>query len=185
MPGAAVATIVANGREVLVYEPQTPSSWRRLVALARTADIGVVVPAQAQPTVERVIAAGVCALFPAPPTVSELTIAARAIETRGAYVHPDFAPTLLRIARWALRPESVLDALTVREREVLQLLAGGHTNRAIAGQLFVSEHTVRNHLARIYRKLDVTTRTEAVAMTSGAFRDVSSGGDDERRPSSD
>ena len=58
--------------------------------------------------------------------------------------------------------ETALAGLSTREVEVLQLLAAGLTNREIADRLFLSEHTVRAHLRRIYPKLDVTTRTEAV-----------------------
>ena len=58
--------------------------------------------------------------------------------------------------------ETALAGLSTREVEVLQLLAAGMTNREIADRLFLSEHTIRAHLRRIYPKLDVTTRTEAV-----------------------
>lgn len=51
-----------------------------------------------------------------------------------------------------------------RELEVLQLLAAGQRNRAIAGKLHVSENTVKFHLRNIYRKLGATSRTEAIAL---------------------
>jgi predicted ATPase/DNA-binding CsgD family transcriptional regulator len=54
--------------------------------------------------------------------------------------------------------------LTPREREVLQLLAEGNSNAAIAEHLFISQRTVTTHLSRLYAKLEVTTRTEAVAL---------------------
>lgn len=53
------------------------------------------------------------------------------------------------------------DALTPRERDVLQLLAQGLTNLEIGRQLHVSERTVRTHLYTIYSKLGVGTRVEA------------------------
>jgi DNA-binding CsgD family transcriptional regulator len=53
--------------------------------------------------------------------------------------------------------------LTAREREVLARLAAGKTNRQIAAELFISEHTVARHLSNIFNKIDVTTRTAAVA----------------------
>ena len=62
----------------------------------------------------------------------------------------------------AVRAETAPAGLSAREVEVLQLLAAGMTNREIAERLFLSEHTIRAHLRRIYPKLDVTTRTEAV-----------------------
>jgi DNA-binding NarL/FixJ family response regulator len=56
------------------------------------------------------------------------------------------------------RPEF---SLTHRERDILGLLAEGRSNRDIAGALFLSEKTVKAHLAAIFRKLGVTNRTQA------------------------
>ena len=58
-------------------------------------------------------------------------------------------------------------ALTDRELSILQLVAGGKSSREIAGEIFLSEETVKNHLTQIFRKLGVSDRTEAVA---AAFR---------------
>lgn len=55
-----------------------------------------------------------------------------------------------------------LDALTPREGEVLHLLASGLSNKEIAWHLKISEHTVKSHVASIFAKLEVSTRTEAV-----------------------
>jgi two-component system, NarL family, response regulator DevR len=51
--------------------------------------------------------------------------------------------------------------LTRREREILQLVAEGHSNAELARMLWVTEQTVKFHLSNIYRKLDVSNRTEA------------------------
>jgi DNA-binding NarL/FixJ family response regulator len=53
--------------------------------------------------------------------------------------------------------------LSGREIEVVRLMAEGHSNRAIAGELFLSEATVKTHLVRIYRKLKVGNRPAAVS----------------------
>lgn len=55
------------------------------------------------------------------------------------------------------------EPLSERELEVLQLIAAGRTNREIAGDLFVSEGTVKTHINNIYRKLDARSRTHALA----------------------
>jgi DNA-binding CsgD family transcriptional regulator len=52
--------------------------------------------------------------------------------------------------------------LTPRELEILQLIAGGLSNREIAGQLFVSENTVKTHSSRVFDKLNARRRTQAV-----------------------
>jgi DNA-binding NarL/FixJ family response regulator len=52
--------------------------------------------------------------------------------------------------------------LTEREREVLDLIAGGSTNREIAQTLFLSPHTVKEHTSALYRKLNARNRAEAV-----------------------
>ena len=55
-----------------------------------------------------------------------------------------------------------LETLTAREHDVLALVADGRSNRDIARQLSISEHTVKFHLASIFGKLGASTRTEAV-----------------------
>ena len=52
--------------------------------------------------------------------------------------------------------------LTTREREILDLVASGGSNQEIAGQLFISEKTVRNHLTAIFDKIGVTSRSQAI-----------------------
>jgi DNA-binding NarL/FixJ family response regulator len=58
--------------------------------------------------------------------------------------------------------DPIVDPLTPREREVLQLAAEGLANKQIALSLEISEHTVKFHLSSLYTKLGVTSRTEAI-----------------------
>ncbi|CAN5886430.1 LuxR C-terminal-related transcriptional regulator [soil metagenome] len=58
---------------------------------------------------------------------------------------------------------TMLEPLSSREREVLELIAAGMTNREIAGRLFISAETVKKHTSSIYAKLQVGHRTQAVA----------------------
>jgi len=72
-----------------------------------------------------------------------------------------------RLAGWSLATEekaSVLSRLTPRENEVLHLLTEGLDGSAIAKSLFMSPATVRNHVQHILKKLEVHSRTEAVAL---------------------
>jgi DNA-binding NarL/FixJ family response regulator len=68
----------------------------------------------------------------------------------------------------SLREEAPLDALSVREREVLDLLAGGMSNKEIAARLTISSNTVKFHLRTIYAKLGVRNRVQAIQAARGA-----------------
>jgi len=58
--------------------------------------------------------------------------------------------------------------LSKREKEILDLVANGNSNKDIANALFISEKTVRTHLHNIFRKLDISKRTEAVSLMMDA-----------------
>ena len=90
---------------------------------------------------------------------TELVEAIRKVFGGEQYVHPALG------ARLVAEPEKdagPVDSLSDREREVLKLLALGHTNQEIARHLFVSVRTVEAHRAHILNKLRVSTRAELV-----------------------
>jgi DNA-binding CsgD family transcriptional regulator/tetratricopeptide (TPR) repeat protein len=75
------------------------------------------------------------------------------------------APDLAELERLKAAPAAgPLGALTKREREVLALVAAGETNRQIANQVGISEHTVARHVSNIFDKLGVSSRTAAGAL---------------------
>ena len=61
----------------------------------------------------------------------------------------------------ARQAASPLDALSEREREVLELVARGLPNKLIARELSISEKTVKTHVTKVFRAIDVTDRTQA------------------------
>ena len=79
----------------------------------------------------------------------------------GATLAAQVATYFSGAARTAQEPEPFPD-LTDREREVLGLLAAGRSNDAIAGELYVSNKTVRNAVSAIYAKLHAAGRAEAI-----------------------
>ncbi len=92
---------------------------------------------------------------------------AAAIESVGEglwVVAPGLGQSLMRFSRGGefSGEESLIEPLTAREKEVLQLMAEGLANKQIAVQLSISEHTVKFHLSSLYSKLGVSSRTEAV-----------------------
>jgi DNA-binding NarL/FixJ family response regulator len=74
---------------------------------------------------------------------------------------PGVAPALSANGSFGADSHPAVEMLTKREREILQLVAEGHSNSQLARMLWVTEQTVKFHLSNIYRKLDVANRTEA------------------------
>jgi DNA-binding NarL/FixJ family response regulator len=85
--------------------------------------------------------------------VGRLAEAVERVAVGGSVLDPEVVAQMLGRAR----DEGPLDSLTDREREVLGLMAEGRTNRAIAGELFVSERAVERHVTSIFGKLDLPT----------------------------
>jgi pimeloyl-ACP methyl ester carboxylesterase len=75
----------------------------------------------------------------------------------------DFLRRGRRTASWAAAPTGPAQALTQRESEILDLVAGGLSNQAIGERLHLSVRTVERHTLNIYRKLDAANRAEAVS----------------------
>jgi DNA-binding CsgD family transcriptional regulator/tetratricopeptide (TPR) repeat protein len=96
--------------------------------------------------------------------VEELDALARRARLRPAAVAPEAPGRPLGDGAGTAGPPDDTLGLTAREREVLVLLADGHTNRAIGEALFMAEKTASVHVSRILAKLDVRTRTEAAAV---------------------
>jgi DNA-binding NarL/FixJ family response regulator len=96
---------------------------------------------------------------------SELVYALRAVYQGEAFLYPSITKRL--VEDYLRRVESgqerdTFDGLTDREREVLQLIAEGHTNKAIADLLNLSVRTVQNHRAHIMEKLGMHDRGELI-----------------------
>ena len=89
---------------------------------------------------------------------AELVQAVRTVADGGQYVHPSLGARLIAPSSGGVAG----DALSDREREVLTLLALGHTNHEIAQKLVVSVRTVESHRAHILTKLRLSTRAELV-----------------------
>ena len=97
-------------------------------------------------------------------TEDELVAAVRAVG-EGLWVGaPSLVGDLLRLSgrRESSSEDSLVEQLTAREMEVLQLMAQGLANKQIALKLGISEHTVKFHLSSLYAKLGISSRTEAV-----------------------
>jgi DNA-binding NarL/FixJ family response regulator len=98
----------------------------------------------------------------------DLAEVVRRIHSGDVYITPTLATSILvdLTGGETERDETrdALDDLTQREREVLELVAGGHSNKEIAERIFVSEKTVKHHMSNILQKLQVRNRVEAALL---------------------
>jgi two-component system, NarL family, response regulator NreC len=92
---------------------------------------------------------------------AEVVAAVRDVAGGGRYVHPALGARLVA-AEAEAEARAEQDPLSEREHEILRLLALGHTNQEIAGELYLSVRTVETHRAHIMQKLRISTRAELV-----------------------
>lgn len=103
-------------------------------------------------------------LFSKEESPSALAAAIRQVARGEQYISPSLALAYLESQQDQRQgmQDAGLEELSEREQEILDLLAQGQSNKSIAGRLYLSIRTVEGHLARIYTKLGVHSRTEAM-----------------------
>ena len=107
-------------------------------------------------------------LFSRDESPNALGIAIRQVSRGQQYLSPSLATAILQERQTEsllVEPEkAIIDSLTDREREILNFLAQGLSNKLIASRLYLSVRTIEGHLANIYLRLGVHSRTEAMLM---------------------
>jgi DNA-binding NarL/FixJ family response regulator len=130
---------------------------RRITAVAPGVNVVVLTSYSGRGDVVRAMEAGARGYILKAGPPEELFRAVRAAAAGGMGLAPEAA------ARLVGRPADPVPTLSEREIDVVRLLAQGHSNRAIASTLFLSEATVKTHLVRIYRKLGTENRAGTVS----------------------
>jgi two-component system response regulator NreC len=92
---------------------------------------------------------------------TDVVAAVREVANGGRYVHPALGARMV-VAEAEERRRAEQDPLSDRERDVLRLLALGHTNQEISEQLYISVRTAETHRAHVMQKLRLSTRAELV-----------------------
>jgi DNA-binding NarL/FixJ family response regulator len=176
----AIAATAELHPDVILMDIRMPGldgleATRRIVASGSSARILVLTTFDLDTYVYAALAAGASGFLLKDTPEDQLIGAIRAIAAGNGL----FAPSVTRrlIEHFSVQNSTptatpVLESLTSREREILKLLAGALSNAEIAGQLYISEHTVRTHVARILSKLQLHDRAQAivVAYETGLIR---------------
>jgi two-component system, NarL family, response regulator LiaR len=162
----AVELALAERPDVVVMDINMPElsgveATRQIRAAAPAVRVLVLTAYQDDPYIYGLLDAGASGYILKTAEGQEIVRAVRATAAGQAAIDPQVAPRL--IARLT-QPTQQSDALTERELAVLRLAARGQTNKQIGAALQISDRTVQNHLANIYAKLNVASRTEAVTV---------------------
>lgn len=136
-------------RQVRASVPQT-----RVVMLTMHAD---------QEVLANAIRAGACGYLVKDCSTEEIADAVRMAANGDTALSPQLAASMLdEVRKLDKTPPREERVVTKREEEVLQFIADGCSTSEVAEQMYISQKTVKNHLASIYQKLDARDRTQAV-----------------------
>ena len=170
----AVELAVALRPDVVVMDVAMPElsgveATKRIRSLAPTVRILALTAYDDEPYIFGLLDAGVTGYMLKTAESREIVRAVRATAAGRSALDPTVATRVVTRAR---QPAANAEALTERELEILRRAARGLTNKQIGAELDISDRTVQNHLANIYAKLEVASRTEAVtvALQRGLIR---------------
>ena len=173
----AKALIVTATPDVVLLDHRLPdgdgvAAIGELRRLRPSAEIVVLTASAADHVLVAAIEAGAAGFVSKTRSLAEVTAAVRAAASGEAVISPELLARLLPRLQRGRQPGH--NDLTEREREVLGLLAEGLSNAAIAKQLTVSVHTVRNHIANLSAKLGAHSKLEAlsIAVRDGLLPDL-------------
>jgi DNA-binding NarL/FixJ family response regulator len=166
-----VALSVQHQPDVTILDIQMPiltgiEAARQLKAKTPQVRILVLTAYDDDPYIFAMLQAGASGYVLKNAPAHELTRAVRTVAAGGSAMDPTVTAKVMAQLSSGKPPgaQAVVEGLTPRELDVLRLAAKGHTNRAIGLDLGISDRTVQGHLANIFGKLGVTTRTEAVLL---------------------
>jgi two-component system response regulator NreC len=162
----AVFEAIANAPNVVVMDVQMPGksgieSMPAVIQAVPGTKILMLSMQDDPSAVRNAFAAGASGYVLKDAADTELVEAVRAVARGEQYVHTTLGAKLVT-AELADRRRAEADPLSDREREVLRLLALGHTNQELAAMLFISVRTAETHRAHIMQKLDLKSRADLV-----------------------
>jgi DNA-binding NarL/FixJ family response regulator len=157
LPGGALL----SAGDLLLLDPDSVADVEEAAALAPTQPIVVLGPVADERRLVAALSGRAWGYLPRDASGERLAALVRAVANGLVAIDPELARQTIGLPA-VVASEEPGEELTPREREVLQLIALGLPNKAIATRLAISEHTVKFHVASILSRLGATSRTDAV-----------------------
>lgn len=163
----ALSLIQRDAPDVAVFDIQMPrlnglDATRRVKKEFSNVHVLILTAYDDDPYLFAALQAGASGYLLKTSSAEELLHAVHAVAEGETALSPAIAKKLVRRAAGHSEQEDIIEPLTERELDVLRLAAQGLGNKQIGATLNISDRTVQGHLANIYAKLHVATRTEAV-----------------------
>ena len=162
----ALKVIPKHAPEIVLMDVQLPNMsgiecCAQLKQLLPSVQIIMVTVYEDTERIFKALRAGACGYLLKRCSPEELLVAIREVQQGGAPMSREIARKVIFSFQEPLASAAEVEDLSPREREILELLAGGLPNKEIASRMGVTDGTVRWHLRHIYHKLHVRSRTEA------------------------
>ena len=169
--GAAVVALCADLRpDVVLMDVRMPvmdgiEATRRVTAVNDPPRVLVLTTFDLDEVVYDALRAGASGFLLKDAPEDRLTTAIRVVADGGSLFAPSVTRRLIEeFAKREQRPAASVEGLTERETEVLRCLARGRSNTEIAAELYITENTVKTHVARLLMKLGLRDRVQAVVL---------------------
>ena len=170
----AVEMVIAHAPDIVLMDVRLGAGIDGLEATRRIAALGLstrvlMLSLHDMPAyVREAIAAGAAGYVLKDSSIDDLRLAIGQVMAGQSVIPLGLISAAMRGVERAARPADLIASLTERERQVLDLVAEGLTNKSIARALSISPATVKAHVERIIAKLGVADRTQAAVMTAQA-----------------
>lgn len=130
-------------------------------ALLPELDIMMLTTYEEEDIIVKALCSGACSYLSKKSSLKEIVDAIRIVIKGGSYMSPSIAREIVQYMMGGQIKKTKVSTLSDRQLEILELLVDGRSYQAISEELFISVETVRSHVKRIYRALEVSNKTEA------------------------
>jgi len=132
-----------------------------ILELRPDVDIMMLTTYEEEDKILKALCSGACSYLSKKASLTEILDAVRVVSHGGSYMSPTIAREIIQYLMGGKISKNSI--LTERQREILQYLVDGKTYKEIGDALFISTHTVKGHIKKLYRSLQVQNKSEAIA----------------------